>query len=263
MHHHSRGTTDRGIGYTVHRGESGGPVIVLANSLGTTKDSWREVLEQASAAVTLVTYDLRGHGRSPSTEPFTFDDMVADAVDVIGSTPAESVHWCGISLGAMIGVALAGRYPEKLGSLTAVSSPASQENPQFWLDRAAQVTTTGMSVATNGVDGRWFSPQFIDRRPERVREVVGALADLDPAGYAATCIAMAAADVRADAAQIVCPTEYIVGTADLAVPPAHSSMLAEATVHSVLTRLDGVGHLATIEAATEVVDILERKVIQQ
>lgn len=246
----------RGVGYTVRSAGAGAPAVLLANSLGATQRSWSALLERLPAGVTVLTYDLRGHGRSPSREAFAFDDLVRDAVSVVDSEGIAAAHWCGVSLGGMVGVAFAARHPERTASLTALSAPAYQENPDFWTARAADVRARGMTAASSGVANRWFSEPFRVANPAAVQETVADLEALDPAGYAACCEAMAHADVRGEAPAIRAPAVFGAGAEDAAVSPRHSDVLAGLVTGARRLSFAGRSHMLGIEAADEIAELL-------
>ena len=54
-----------------------GPALFLIHGIGATKDAWRFLLPDLQKNFTVITYDLRGHGKSTVThKDFTFDELV-------------------------------------------------------------------------------------------------------------------------------------------------------------------------------------------
>src|SRR3954471_5350934 len=55
-----------GTPLTFHEhGESGGPVLLLTNGIGTTENFWRFLIEELDPDFTIVHWDYRGHGSTP------------------------------------------------------------------------------------------------------------------------------------------------------------------------------------------------------
>ena len=53
-----------------------GPPLFLTHGIGAAEDAWRFMLPTLAKYFTVVTYDLRGHGKSPvSHKNFTLDDL--------------------------------------------------------------------------------------------------------------------------------------------------------------------------------------------
>jgi pimeloyl-ACP methyl ester carboxylesterase/predicted glycosyltransferase len=75
-----------------------------------------------------VTYDGRGNGRSDGPDDpaaYTIDNQVADAVAVMDATRAGPAIIVGLSLGAMIGCALAAYHAERVRAAVLVSTAAA------------------------------------------------------------------------------------------------------------------------------------------
>ena len=77
--------------------------------------------------VRFIRRDLRGHGRSSEGKDadykFNLETIVAEEAEFIDKVCGKPVHWLCDSTAGMLGIALAHRYPEKLRSLTLMSSP--------------------------------------------------------------------------------------------------------------------------------------------
>ena len=59
--------------------EGSGPAIFLTHGVGAAKDAWRLITPKLTKKFTIITYDLRGHGKSPITnKDFNLDSLVSD-----------------------------------------------------------------------------------------------------------------------------------------------------------------------------------------
>ena len=87
-------------------GPSGAPVLVLGNSLGTTRELWEPQLDALGRRFRLLRYEHRGHGGSPAPPgPYAISDLGADVLALLDdfesvprTTPASrSAAWwaCG------------------------------------------------------------------------------------------------------------------------------------------------------------------------
>jgi 3-oxoadipate enol-lactonase/4-carboxymuconolactone decarboxylase len=95
--------------------------------------------------------------------------------------------------------------------------------------------------------GRWFTPGFVDRRPDVAAAVTEMLAAARPEGYAGCCEAIAGADLHSALAEVTAPTLVLAGAADPVAPPGLALELAAAIPGAALTVLAGASHLANIE----------------
>lgn len=105
------------------------PVLILQHGYGRSAQFWTRWVPYLSRFYRVVRPDLRGLGKSPfdfdpykdlSTENF-IDDLLA-VIDEVGGGP---VHYCGESLGGILGMVLAAEYPAKLRTLSLVAAPLS------------------------------------------------------------------------------------------------------------------------------------------
>ena len=80
-----------------------------------------------SRHVRLIRRDLRGHGNSSigDTEgyPYNLETLLDEMADSVNKVAKARVHWIGESTAGMLSIAFARKYPEKLKSLTLMSTP--------------------------------------------------------------------------------------------------------------------------------------------
>ena len=56
-----------------------GPAIFLTHGIGAAEDAWRFITPKLSENFTVITYDLRGHGKSPVTHKnFSLEELILD-----------------------------------------------------------------------------------------------------------------------------------------------------------------------------------------
>src|SRR6185295_14251112 len=68
-----------------------GPAVVFTHGFGRTGDTWAPLVDALASDHHLVTWDMRGHGRSPAPEGlYTREDALADLGAVIDAAMAES-----------------------------------------------------------------------------------------------------------------------------------------------------------------------------
>ena len=67
-----------------------GPPLFLTHGIGAAEDAWRFMLPELSKHFTVVTYDLRGHGKSPVTHKnFNLDEFAPNELVKIILAPAK------------------------------------------------------------------------------------------------------------------------------------------------------------------------------
>jgi 3-oxoadipate enol-lactonase len=238
-------------------GPADAPVVLLSNSLGSTRSMWDAQVPALAERFRVITYDARGHGTSPvPPPPYTLDDLVDDAVALLDEVGAARAHLVGLSLGAMTFLRLAARHPERVDRLVVMCTTAYYGSPDSWLDRAHRTRTEGTGAIAPAVVSRWFTPGFAARRPDVVAAAEAMLAGIDDEGYAACCDVLAELDIRADLPRIGAPTLVMSGAADLATPPEHQRAIADAIPGARYRTVDDAAHLAAIEQPTAITEAI-------
>ncbi|MEO6087341.1 MAG: 3-oxoadipate enol-lactonase [Umezawaea sp.] len=238
-------------------GPDNAPVLVLGSSLGTTSALWEPQLPVLHEFFRVLRFDHRGHGGSPTaTGPFTIDDLGDDVLELADSLGVERFSYCGLSLGGMIGMWLAGHAPERIDRLALCCTTALFPSPQPWRERAATVRASGTAAVADAVVGRWFTHAMADRAPEVVAAYRDGLTRVDSETYAGICEALAVMDLRPVLPAIQAPTVVIAGAQDEATPPECLRAIAEAIPDAELYIVGDAAHLANVEAADAVSVIL-------
>jgi 3-oxoadipate enol-lactonase len=239
-------------------GPAGAPVLVLGNSLGTTGELWQPQLAALGARFRLLRYEHRGHGGSPAPPgPYTIAGLGADVHRLLDESEIERAHYCGVSLGGMVGMWLAANVPDRIGALALCCTSARLPPAQMWADRAALVRSAGMASISGQVVGRWFTPAFSGRHPATAAGFVTTMErHVVPEGYAGCCEAIAAMDLRPTLASVTARTLVIAGAEDPSTPPWHGAVIAAAIPGARLRVIRGAAHLANVSQAAEVTGTL-------
>jgi 3-oxoadipate enol-lactonase len=239
--------------HAVTDGPADAPVLVLAGSLGSTVDMWRPQLPALIERFRVVRVDLRGHGCSPAPEgPYQVADLAGDVLALLDRLGLDRVDWCGLSLGAMVGMHLASEAPERIGRLALCCTSAHFPDPTPWHDRIAGVEAGGTTSIAASVVGRWFSPGWAAAHRDVVADSEAMVAATTDVGYAACCAALAVWDHRDRLPAITAPTLVVAGADDLATPvDPHARTIAAGIPGARLEVVPGA-HLANIESAAAV-----------
>ena len=231
-------------------GPDDAPVIVLANPIGTTRAIWDAQARVLREDFRLLRFELRGHG-APGAQsdappgPYSIAELGTDVLGLMREHGVTAAGYCGISIGGMTGLWLAANAPERISSLVVCCAAITpMPSRQSWLDRAALVRSGGMAAISEMVPPRWFTPDFIARRPAAVAFVMDMLHGTDPVGYAGCGEAIAGMDLRPALGAIKAPTLVISGAEDQAAPPWQGATTAAGIADSRLRVIRGTSHLA-------------------
>lgn len=99
-----------------------GPDLVVLHGWGLHSGIWDGVAERLAERFRVHLIDLPGHGHSTAAADLAFDDACDRLVEV---APTEA-HWLGWSLGGLLALGVAMRFPARVARLVLVAS-----NPRF------------------------------------------------------------------------------------------------------------------------------------
>ena len=79
---------------------------------------WDEQAPALSERFRLLRYEHRGHGGSPVPPgPYKIEDLGRDVLVLLDRLEVERFSFCGLSIGGMVGIWLAGEAPERVERL--------------------------------------------------------------------------------------------------------------------------------------------------
>ena len=243
-----------GSGARIRYAESGnpsGPVLVLANSLGSNMHMWDKVLPEFQSKYRVVRFDMRGHGESAVVpEPFTIEHLGRDVLRLLDELRTDRANICGLSLGGLVALWLGIHTPTRVDRLIFANTAARIGSREMWDLRIGMVRNAGMSPLAVLMLERWFTASYRAQHPhemERIREMIAAT---HPAGYAACCAVLRDADLRGEIGEIKVASLVITGKHDPATPPSDGRALHAGIRNSTYLELD-CSHLSAWERAKE------------
>ena len=141
------------------------PCILLQHGFGRSGKFWYRWVPYLSRFYRVLRPDLRGFGQSSRDfdlqRELTTADYVADLEAVLDHAGVRSVHYCGESLGGIIGQIFAAERPGRVRTLSLVSAPvfldaAFLERSRFgyasWEEAMRGMGSRGYSLAKNRGD---------------------------------------------------------------------------------------------------------------
>jgi 3-oxoadipate enol-lactonase len=225
------------------------PVLLFSNSLGCDIGMWDSQVAVFSRTHRVLRCDTRGHGQSEVPPgPYTLESLGRDLVSLLDALHIERVHFCGLSLGGMIGMWMAVNAPHRLERIVLANTSARLGPPEMWNDRIDMVRAHGMSPIADIVLQRWFTPSFRLAAPDAVEDCRRMLLGTSPEGYASCCAVIRDMDQVEAISRIATPTLVVIGEHDPATPPAHGQLIASRIPQAITVRLPAA-HLSNIETA--------------
>src|SRR5262245_27221507 len=243
----------------VQRPGEGDPILFI-HGFGGDLNNWLFNIDAISGSGPVYALDLPGHGESTKTiaKP-GLGALVTAVVEFMNELEISKAHLIGHSMGGAVAGAIAVREPRSVRSLTLIS-PAG----------------LGQEIETKYIDGfiaaesrRDLKPvlQYLFADPDLVsRSMVDDLLKykrLD--GVQMALLGLAAAmfkdgrqveSLADDLAKLTLPIQIVLGAKDRIIPAVHAKALPSARVEII----DAVGHMAQMEAAGRVNDLIKAQI---
>lgn len=233
-------------------GAEDGPVVCLAHSLSSDSGVWAEQLPPLLAdGWRILRLDMRGHGGSdPVAVDCTMTELARDVVLALDFLGFAQVHFVGLSIGGMIGQALAIEHRHRIHSLmlSGTSPAAIPGGLAMWQARFEAIAKAGsVEPLADATMERWFTDAFKPRRPGRWQQIHSTVASTSPAGYLAGAEAIIKFDVLAELPSVTTPTLVVCGGDDPGTPPAGNRKIAELVPDARYREIADARHLPMVE----------------
>ena len=233
------------------------PAVLLLHGTGASTHSWRGLMPRLAGDHRLSTVDLPGHAFStmPAREGMSLPGMAACVAALLDALAIRPEVVVGHSAGAAVAARLvldARIAPRVIVGINAAMLPLAGPAGRIFSPLARLLARNPLvphafafGAARRSVVERLVRGTGSSIEAEGValyQRLVGS-----PAHAAAALAMMANWDLDAlrDALpRLAVPLALIVGTGDLAVPPAHARELQAIVPRADVQRLDGLGHLA-------------------
>jgi 3-oxoadipate enol-lactonase len=237
---------------TIHyevAGNPEGPWLFFSHSLGANLSMWEPQIEAFSRSFRVLRFDTRGHGQSSVPPgPYSVAQLGEDVLALADHVSAKHFHFCGLSMGGLIGQWLGLNAPERLGKLVLCDTAARIGNPESWGDRIRTVESSGIGAIVEGGLQRWFTPRFFRDHADTVNQFRSMIVSTNPKGYIANCAALAQADFTSSVHAISVPVLAVCATHDPVTTVEDARFLVDAINGAQLLELDAA-HLSNVEQA--------------
>jgi 3-oxoadipate enol-lactonase len=226
-----------------HAGD--GEPLLLIQGLGGDLHNWKNALPRLQERHRVIAFDNRGVGLTEAPAgSFTMETMADDAAGLLHALAIPRAHVVGWSMGGNVAQELALRHPERVATLTLMSTYArAPARSRFALDAMIRGLREGASPGTAMMMMRaWCSTEaaFVDETVPRVPVVSKGPNGVE--GFAHQKKALDGFDSRKRLKGLRVPTLVIHGSDDIMVPPDFASELVGRIAGARLHWIKGAGH---------------------
>jgi 3-oxoadipate enol-lactonase len=230
--------------------------VVFLHGIGGAARIWEPQAKSfAHAGYRPVALDLLGYGGRPPAESLDFETLAQDVEEAITREALDRPVVVGHSLGGMVAQTMLRRRPRGYrtavlsGTSPAFGSPTGDFQKKFIADRLEPLARahTMPELATEIIAG------LLGPDPDPVGRALAesCMAAVPASTYRASIRCLVAFDERANLGRIEVPVLCIAGEHDRNAPAAMMKRMAERIPGARYVCLNGVGHLANLEAPRE------------
>ena len=235
-----------------------GPFVLFLHGIRGNRGNWSKQLEAFSQRFRAAAWDARGYGESDDHPgQLQFEYFSGDVMRVIEHFGVKKAHLVGLSMGGRIARNVALRWPERLQSLTLVStSPGFDAMPVEEVKRFVTERRTRSPETVRKLLGSRARPEAFDVLWESVSR-------MREESFRKTLEASVAQDRGAPIENIRVPTLVVSGDEDTVYPPEMARDVARRIPGAELVMIKGAGHLVNLERPGRfnevVMDFIERQ----
>lgn len=252
------------------------PVILLSEAEAPSSRWPRSLLDGlAERAGAVIWFDTRDCGRSTYLdEPYVMEDLTADVLMVLDAFGVDRAHVLGRSMGGQVAQQLALAVPQRVGSLTLLSTTPGRRKefglPEDWLiDKMSERLFNDPPPDSSGranwlvEQQEWFSgPVFTFDRAASLAAAASEVAECwrGPNGHGVAVVD--APDITDYLEHIAAPALVVHGTSDPVYPVPHAQALAERLQNAQLVLVEGLGHELPVAFVAQLLELMDRHVFR-
>jgi pimeloyl-ACP methyl ester carboxylesterase len=241
-----------------------GRPAVLWHSLFVDSTSWDRARAPLGQSRRLFMIDGPSHGASaPATRRFTLDECAGAALDILDHLEiTEPVDWVGNAWGGHVGTLFAAAHPERCRTLVMIGTPihalGASERRQIGALVALYRVVGPVGPLVKAVERGLLSSRTRATDPDAVRLVADALRHADRRGMytAMRSVMLARPDLTPALSDLATPTLIITGDKLPSFTPSDARTAAAKLPHGTAAVIAGTRHLAPLEAARSVAELV-------
>lgn len=150
---------------------SGDKVLVFGHSMLFNLRMFDQQVAHLKNEYRCIRFDFRGHGKSESTiNGYDLDNLTEDAAELIKSLNCSPCHFIGFSMGGMVAMRIALKYPDLIQSLVLIDTSSEPQPKELKNTLMLFVAKNfGLKPISGQVLSMFFGKKFLED-PERKEE---------------------------------------------------------------------------------------------
>ena len=236
--------------------------LIFIHGVGMCKEIWQPQVEHFSKNYRVITYDFLGHGQSLlKKDKLTLEDYISQLYNLVNEIGVSNFSIIGHSMGALIAVAFALRYPEKVDTLIPINIvfKRTKKAQDDVIMRAKDVLNSQQIPNINQTLERWFQNKTSPYDLLKINNVQGWLKNTSPKAYSEAYYLFATSDrvFVNNLSNLQPPVLYLTGSEDPNSTSLMSEQMAQETPNGSSESIEGEAHMMAYISAKKVNPIIE------
>ena len=253
--------TIKGISVKI-TGSSKKQAVIFIHGFPFDQSMWNSQVKHLSKNYCCITYDVRGFGESYVGDgQYTMEAFASDLFSIMGELKLEKPVLCGLSMGGYIALRAAEREQSKFSGLILSNTKSDADTDAARLARAEkidQINTEGVDNFVSEFVPNCFAEETIKKKKKIYEDILNRSKTNDPVGLKGALLAMACRTSTTEfLKEINVPVLLIAGSLDKLMPPPVMREMSEKIKDSEFGIAPRAGHLAPVENAGFVNDMIE------
>jgi pimeloyl-ACP methyl ester carboxylesterase len=236
--------------------------LIFIHGVGMCGEIWQPQVEYFSKDYRVITYDFLGHGQSElKKNKLTLEDYVTQLYNLVNEIGVSNFSLIGHSMGAIIAVAYALRYPKKVDTLIPVNIvfKRTKKAQDDVIMRAKDVFKSQIITNISQTLERWFQNKTSPYDLLKINNVRNWIHNTPPKAYAEAYYLFAISDrvFVNNLSNLEPPVLYLTGSEDPNSTSLMSEQMAQETPNSSSESIEGEAHMMAYISAEKVNPIIE------
>jgi len=232
------------------------PVIILIHGFPFNKSMWNKQVEVLIENYRVISYDVRGHGKSDAgTDDFSIGLFADDLVGLMDFLNIQKAMLCGLSMGGYIALNAVENYPKRINGLILCDTTCTADTPETKEKRRIAVENIekyGIEQYANESIKNLFALETFITSKEKTIVIKEMIMKTSVQTLSATLMALAERkETCGKLAEIRVPVMILVGNEDKITPPSAAKFMHKKIQGSILHIIDHAAHLSNIENTYE------------
>ena len=232
------------------------PVIILIHGFPFNKSMWNKQVEVLIENYRVISYDIRGHGKSDAgTEEFSIELFTDDLLGLMDFLNIQKAMLCGLSMGGYIALNAIENFPKRFNALILCDTTCTADTPETKEKRRVAIENIaeyGIEQYANESIKNLFALETFITSKEKTIVIKEMIMKTSVQTLTATLLALAERkETCSKLAKIKVPVMIIVGNEDKITPPVAARFMHKNIPGSKLHIIEHAAHLSNIENTYE------------